>query len=280
MDPLPSTDIIAPALFIGHGAPFYAIKKNPFTPTWANFMKTVPSTAVTAIIVISAHWYEPGLAVTANERPETIHDFGGFEQALHEVQYPAKGSPSLCQKVAELLFPEKVEQSLDWGYDHGAWTILMHTHPKADIPVIQLRLDQSKSPAQLFELGRKLAPLRRQGVMILGSGNVSHNLRQARFDMFGDTENAADWNKRFTTDVQKWILTKDWQSLQNCSKHPDFKMASPSPDHFLPILVIAGASEANDQVKVITEGYDAWSLSMNSYAFVPQYGKPETKVEL
>lgn len=249
--------------FIGHGTPQYAVSENPFTPTWVRYFEGVPNPE--AIVMASAHWYGPGTAVTAEQSPRTIHDFGGFGPELFAIQYPALGNPALAARVVDLLAPHPVAKSLDWGLDHGTWTVMMHIWPSADVPVVQLRIDSTLRPGELFEIGRRLEPLRDDGVAIIGSGNIVHNLASARPDPSG---HPAEWNVRFDTDIADWLERRDFDALVGYEQHADARMAVPTPDHFLPLLVVAGASGEADQLETITEGYDLWSLSMRSLVFV------------
>jgi 4,5-DOPA dioxygenase extradiol len=249
-----------PAAFFGHGSPMNALERNRFTEAWRVFGAAVRPRA---ILVISAHWYINATAVTAMPQPRTIHDFYGFPPELFAVQYPAPGDPVLAHEIAELLGDEHVGLDHDsWGIDHGTWSVLVHAFPKADVPVLQLSINALKSFDYHLGLGSKLAPLSERGVLIVGSGNVVHNLRQIDWRQ----PNAAfDWNRRFDGAV-KAMLTAAPGELAHIQAHPDYTMAAPTPDHFLPLLYIAGLAEATRvPAEVLVEGYSMGSLSMTSY---------------
>ena len=257
-----------PALFIGHGAPVYARWPNPFTPAWPRAVDGRPTPE--AVVVVSAHWYRPGLAVTVQDQPPTIHDFGGFAPEFYEITYPAPGAPWLADRIADLVTPWPVERSTDWGLDHGAWTVLLHLWPDASVPVVQLRLASDLSGADQIELGRRLRPLRDEGVAVLGSGNVVHNLGAMRPDLLTRADGEpAPWNERFDTHVADLLDRRDLDGLARWDEHPDARMANPTPEHLLPLLVVAGAAVDDDDLTTITEGPDAWSLSMRSVSFAP-----------
>lgn len=252
-----------PALFIGHGTPMNAIEVNKYTKKWRQLGETLPRPK--AIVMISAHWYTRKAAVTAMEKPKTIHDFGGFPQALYDVQYPAAGSPALAQQVIELLSPIKVDLDQSWGLDHGAWSVLVKMYPKADIPVLQLSIDASKPAAYHFEMGRKLAPLREQGIMIIGSGNVVHNLR-----MLKHNDDPYPWAKSFNQYVRSnlgWQGPVDQHPLVNFKQHEAAALANPSPEHYLPLLYVLGCRAQDEPHSILTEGYESGSLSMLSAQF-------------
>jgi 4,5-DOPA dioxygenase extradiol len=250
-----------PAVFIGHGSPMNAIEHNRFTTSWAEFGSSIERPR--AVLAVSAHWYVGFTAVTAMERPKTIHDFFGFPQQLFDIEYPAPGDPALAREVAQVLDPIWVGEDLDsWGIDHGTWSVLVHVFPDADVPVVQLAIDMNKSLSEHLAIGAKLNTLRDQGVLVLGSGNVVHNLR----DMdWSHPESAFDWNDRFDRDVRR-IMTNDPQSLVEVGSHQDFRLAVPTPDHFLPLAYIAGiAAESGVQAEVLVGGPQYGSLSMTSY---------------
>lgn len=265
-----------PAVFIGHGSPMLAIQDSPYAPKWRAFFAKFPRPK--AILCVSAHWYGRGTAVTYVDKPETIHDFGGFPRELFEVQYPAPGDKNLCNRVKELLsqgaHPRKVELAENWGLDHGAWTILKHIWPKADIPVVQLRIDSTLTPAEHIQVGSQLTALRDEGYLILGSGNVVHNLRELEWGAEGK---GSDLCKKFDADVHKWVSSRDFDAIAKWESHPHAKRAHSSVDHFLPIAYIAGASTPEDTLVTINEGYDMGSLSMRSFAYVSP--APEAKSE-
>jgi 4,5-DOPA dioxygenase extradiol len=248
-----------PAAFLGHGNPMNALDRNKYTEAWRAFGRAVPTPRV--ILVVSAHWYTNATAVTGMVRPRTIHDFYGFPQELFAVDYPAPGMPGLCEEVADAVKPRWVGCDVDsWGLDHGTWSVLMHAFPDAAIPVVQLSLNAFKSFDQHLELGRRLAPLRDQGVLILGSGNIVHNLRAVDFRR---PEHAYDWAQRFD-DQARGVLQSDPTSIASLDAHPDFEHAVPTPDHYLPLLYIAGLA-GPEPLDLLVDGHVAGSISMAAY---------------
>jgi 4,5-DOPA dioxygenase extradiol len=243
---------LMPAAFLGHGSPMNALERNRFTEAWRAFGASVPKPR--AILAVSAHWHVNGLAVTAMPNPRTIHDFYGFPQALFDMQYPAPGLPQLAEEVADVVSPDRVGADLDgWGIDHGTWGVLVHAFPQADIPVVQLSLDARKPLDWHVQLGAKLAGLRERGVLVIGSGNVVHNLR------------AIDWKQRFDTEARQ-LMTERPHDIASLASHRDYKLAVPTDEHFLPLLYLAGmASAAGKTTDVLVEGYAMGSLSMTSY---------------
>ncbi len=250
-----------PAAFLGHGSPMNALETNRFTSAWRAFGACVP--APRAILVVSAHWYTGVTAVTAMARPRTIHDFFGFPQKLFDIEYPAPGDVSLAHEVAEIAKPTSVGLDHDsWGLDHGAWSVLVHAFPKADVPVVQLAIDARKDFDFHYELGARLAPLRDRGVLIVASGNVVHNLRAIDWSK---PDAGFDWAHRFD-DAARAILTARPGGAPALRDHPDFRRAAPTPDHFIPLLHLAGLASASTQVaKVLIDGYAFGSLSMTSF---------------
>lgn len=251
-----------PALFIGHGSPMNTLEQNRWTSGWQALGQSLPRPK--AVLMVSAHWYIGATAVTAMQNPRTIHDFYGFPPALFAVQYNAPGSPDLAREVAEIAKPTHVAlDETEWGLDHGSWSVLKHLFPEADIPVIQLSIDGTKPGSHHLGLARRLAPLRDQGVMIIGSGNVVHNLRAINWHA-GDT--GADWADRFDIHVEQLMQERPGDILQ-AGAHPDFAKAAPTPDHFLPLLTVAGlAAESGETPDILFEGRTMGSLSMTSYA--------------
>lgn len=250
-----------PAAFLAHGSPMNALESNAFSLAWRELGERVPRPR--AVLAVSAHWYVPALAVTAMEHPATIHDFGGFPQALFDVRYPAPGDPRLASDVARLLAPLQVDlDATSWGLDHGTWGVLVHVFPRADVPVVQLSIDARQDVAFHFELGRRLAPLREQGVLIVASGNVVHDLRS--IDWRRPTA-GFDWARRFDEAAHEIMTTRPQDALALC-EHPDYAHSAPTPEHFLPLLYLAGlASVAGRPATVLVDGYAYGSLSMTSY---------------
>lgn len=254
-------DIAMPSAFLGHGSPMNAVESNRWTESWQTFGLDSPKPR--AILVISAHWYVNATAVTAMPSPRTIHDFYGFPDELFAVQYPAPGDPDLAREIAEALAPHSVELDRDsWGIDHGAWSVLVHVRPEADVPVIQLSINASKPLADHFALGVALEPLRALGIMIIGSGNVVHNL--GRID-WSSPDGGYDSTRRFDERARE-IMTSDPSSIGQLLDHPDWSAAVPTPEHFLPLAYIAGiAAAAGTTAQTLIEGYAFGSLSMTSY---------------
>ncbi|CAX54191.1 conserved uncharacterized protein YgiD [Erwinia pyrifoliae Ep1/96] len=251
-----------PALFLGHGSPMNVLEENIYTQTWRKLGTALPRPE--AIIAVSAHWYTRGTAVTALEKPRTIHDFGGFPQALFDTHYPAPGSPVLAQQVAGALAPVAVELDREWGFDHGSWGVLIKMYPDADIPLVQLSVDGSKPPAYHFELGRKLAALREQGVMIVASGNVVHNLSRMRWQ---DEAQAWPWAESFNQYVRDnlgWEGEASQHPLVNFMQHEGAALSNPTPEHYLPLLYVLGARAAGETVSIPVDGIVMGSLSMLS----------------
>ncbi|HYO78343.1 MAG TPA: 4,5-DOPA dioxygenase extradiol [Thermoanaerobaculia bacterium] len=245
-----------PAIFFGHGNPMHAIQTNSYTESWSRLGRAIPRPA--AILCVSAHWYLPGTHVTAMERPRTIHDFGGFPRALFEVQYPAPGAPAIASRVQTLV---GAEPDLRWGLDHGTWSVLVHVFPDADVPVVQLSIDETQ-PAQFhYDLGRRLAPLRDEGVLLIGSGNLVHNLHTYAWGRHAPEP--FDWAVRFEQSARDWMTSGDHQPLIDYEKlGRDAQLSAPTPDHYLPLLYILGAQQEGDAVTFPVEGVDGGSISM------------------
>nr|WP_120491345.1 4,5-DOPA dioxygenase extradiol [Corynebacterium lactis] len=251
-----------PAAFIGHGTPMNTLESNRFTQAWADFGKAVPTPR--GILAVSAHWYANATMVTAMPNPRTIHDFYGFPKELNEFNYPAPGLPDLAHEVAEVIKPDWVGMDQDgWGIDHGTWSVLAHVFPKADIPVVQLSINAFKGMDYHMELAAKLNELRRRGILILGSGNVVHNLRAIDFSK---PDAAYDWAQRFDEKAQELMLSNPGDVLA-LTKQREFGMSVPTPDHFIPLLYLAALADAEGQKpEPFAVGYQGGSVSMTSYA--------------
>lgn len=252
---------LMPAAFIGHGNPMNALESNRYTQAWRAFGRAVPKPR--AVLVVSAHWYINATAVTAMPKPRTIHDFYGFPKPLFDVEYPAPGLPELAQEISDMVHPTWVGADVDsWGIDHGTWSVLLHAFPDADVPVVQLSINADQGFDYHLELGAKLAPLREQGVLILGSGNVVHNLSGMDWSL---PDAGYDWAQRFDEDAKAAILD-DPAGAARLDGHRDFRTAVPTPDHFLPLLYLAGlAGASGGGTDVLVDGYAYGSLSMTAY---------------
>jgi len=250
-----------PAIFIGHGSPMNTLESNRYTRTWHSVSASLPRPR--AVLAVSAHWYIGATAVTAMAAPRTIHDFYGFPSELFEVQYSAPGAPEIAQEVAEVVKPMWV--NLDhgqWGVDHGTWSVLTHMYPDADVPVLQLSINAHQPLTYHVELGARLAPLRDTGVLILGSGNVVHNLR--RID-WRQPDFGFDWAQRFDEAVLE-VMSTDPASILSLTQHLDYADAVPTPDHFIPLLYLAGLASADEPAKSLVQGCALGSISMTCYA--------------
>ncbi len=261
-DYFPNTEKM-PVLFLGHGSPMNAIEENQFVQGFRNISKEIP--IPNAILCISAHWFTNGTFVTAMEMPKTIHDFGGFPPELFAVQYPAKGSPELAKATSELLLPEIVHEDHSWGLDHGAWSVIRHLYPKADIPVIQLSIDYTKPAQYHFDLAKKLQKLREKGVLIIGSGNIVHNLRMVDFRNINTIGYGYDWAIEAREKTNNWLLDGDFQQLIDYQKQGNaLQLAIPTPDHYLPLLYTLGLKEKSENLSLFNNELIAGSLSMTS----------------
>jgi 4,5-DOPA dioxygenase extradiol len=250
---------VLPAIFFGHGNPMNAITANGYTEAWQRIGLETPKPK--AILCISAHWFVPNTGVTISTAPRTIHDFGGFPPELYQVQYPAPGDPILARKIQKLLSPLDVTLDNSWGLDHGTWSVLRHVYPAADIPIVQLSIDETQAAASHFEIGKKLAPLRDEGVLIAGSGNLVHNLHTYAWGRH--PLDPYDWAVRFENAAKQMIAAGDLEQLINCENlGKDAELSIPTPDHYLPLLYVLGAGQNNGKIHFPVEGFDGGSISM------------------
>jgi 4,5-DOPA dioxygenase extradiol len=251
-----------PVAFVGHGSPMNAISDNAWSQGFTALGSQLPTP--TAIVTVSAHWYGDGTWITGNERPPTIHDFGGFPQALYEIEYPARGDRKLAETIRTRLAAQRAALSEEWGLDHGTWSVLRFLRPAADLPVLQVSIDRRLAPAEHLAIGRALAPLRDEGVLILGSGNITHNLRHAFRAMQSGDRTTPEWAASFDRDLASALEQRDLRFLEQALERADGRMAHPTPDHWLPLLYVAGASDERDPVSFPITGFDLGSLSMRS----------------
>lgn len=252
-----------PVLFLGHGSPMNAIEENEFVQGFRQVGKEIPKPK--AIIVVSAHWEADGTYVTAMKLPRTIHDFGGFPRELYEVQYPAPGDPELAKETKSIIKTAEVGLDDKWGLDHGAWSVVKHMYPDADIPVVELSLDYRQSPQFHYELAKELSPLRSKGVLIIGSGNMVHNLRMVDWRRMNEVDYRYDWAKEASENMKKFILSGDYGKLINYrSQGSEFKLAIPTPEHYLPLLYVLALKEKNEEVSLFNDKAVGGSLTMTS----------------
>jgi 4,5-DOPA dioxygenase extradiol len=250
---------ILPAIFFGHGNPMNAVQNNSYTEAWSRIGAQIARPR--AILSISAHWFVPKTGVTIATAPRTIHDFGGFPPELYQVRYPAPGDPDLARRVRDMLAPLPVSLDDSWGLDHGTWSVLRHVYPAADIPLVQLSIDEAQPPAFHFEIGRKLAPLRGEGVLIVGSGNLVHNLHAYAWGRH--MPEPYDWAVRFEAEARGLLLSGEDRRLVHYEKlGREALLAIPTPDHYLPLLYVIGARQGRDTVTFPVEGVDGGSISM------------------
>jgi 4,5-DOPA dioxygenase extradiol len=251
-----------PAIFFGHGNPMNALLVNPYTEKWAAIGAALPRPK--AILAVSAHWYIQDAAVTVTTAPKTIHDFGGFPRELYQVQYPAPGDPDLAARVQKLLAPLPVRLDRSWGLDHGTWSVLRHVYPRADIPVVQLSIDETQPASFHYQIGERLAPLREEGVLILGSGNVVHNLHAYAWGRH--VQEPYDWAISFESRVRELLLAEEYKPLVDYENKLGIEadLAVPTPDHYLPLLYVAGSRAASEKLTFPVEGVDGGSVSMLS----------------
>jgi 4,5-DOPA dioxygenase extradiol len=252
-----------PVLFLGHGSPMNAIEENEFVEGFRNIAQTFPKPK--AILCISAHWETLGTFATAMEHPRTIHDFGGFPPQLYAVQYPAPGSPELAQELKKLITKADVGLDDKWGLDHGCWSVVKHLYPKADVPVVQLSMDHFQSPQYHYDLAQELAPLREQGVLIIASGNMVHNLGLVAWEMMDEPEYGYDWAIDANNQMKEFILSGDHQSLIDYqSRGRAFKLSIPTPEHYVPLLYALALKDDYEPIIVFNDKIVAGSLSMTS----------------
>ncbi len=254
-----------PVLFIGHGSPMNGIENNEYSQTWAELGKSIPTPK--AVLVISAHWLSAGTKITAMNNPKTIHDFGGFPQQLFDVQYPAPGNPDLALETKKLITTTNVDMDHDWGLDHGTWTVVRHMYPKADIPVLQLSIDYYKPAEYHYNLAAQLADLRKKGVLIIGSGNMVHNLRMVAWDKM-NTNYGFDWAHEMNTIFKDKIGNGDHKALMNYEKlHKAATLAIPTPDHYWPMIYSLALRDKKDDVTFFNDSFVGGSLTMTSFMY-------------
>lgn len=255
-----------PLLFLGHGSPMNAIEENEFVKGFRNVGKEIQKPK--AILCISAHWETKGTFVTAMETPRTIHDFGGFPQELYNVQYPSPGNPDLAYETQRIVHTTKIGLDNKWGLDHGAWSVIKHLYPNADVPVVQLSLDYTKSAQYHFELATELSALRNKGILIIGSGNMVHNLRMVAWDKLEGDPYAFDWATEANEKMKSHILNGDFQSLIEYDKQGKaFELAIPTPEHYLPLIYTLALKDKNDTITLFNDQALGGSLSMTSVKF-------------
>lgn len=252
---------IMPAIFFGHGNPMNAVINNNYTEGWRRMGKQTPKPK--AILSISAHWFVPKTGVTISTAPRTIHDFGGFPRELYQVQYPAPGDPELARRVKTLLEPLQVNLDNSWGLDHGTWSVLRHVYPAADVPVVQLSIDETQPSSFHFDIGRKLAPLRDEGILIVGSGNLVHNLHTYAWGRH--VPDPYDWAIRFENEAKEMMLAGEYKPLINYETlGPEASLSIPTPDHYLPLLYVIATRQQGEVITFPIEGVDGGSISMLS----------------
>ena len=248
-----------PVLFVGHGNPMNSISNNPYSRGWAELGRVLPTPR--AILAISAHWYIPETSVTVMHPPRTIHDFYGFPQELYEIDYPAPGSPELAEQVADLLGPDRVELDNDWGLDHGTWSVLRHIYPRAHVPVVQLSLNMRHPPEKHYELGQRLYKLRKEGILVFGSGNIVHSL--ATYNWRNPSSNPPGWAVDFEEWNRNMLLAGKTEALVDyLGRGKMAALSAPTPEHYLPLLYLAGLHDKTDGVSFPVEGFDGGAMSM------------------
>ena len=260
---LPIQEKLMPLLFIGHGSPMNGIEDNEFSNRWTSIAKEIPTP--TAVLVVSAHWFTKGTQITAMDFPKTIHDFGGFPEALYKVQYPAPGNPLLAKETAALIHSTKVELDHEWGLDHGTWTIIRHMYPEAKIPVLQLSIDYSKHPSFHYELAKELFQLRKKGVLIIGSGNMVHNLGMVKWDKLDEPNYGYDWAFAINQKIKEHILADNHLPLINYEKMgKEAMLAIPTPEHYLPLIYTLGLKAKDESISFFNDKAVGGSLTMTS----------------
>jgi 4,5-DOPA dioxygenase extradiol len=260
---LPEQEHLMPVLFIGHGSPMNGIEDTEFSRRWTQMAKEIPTPK--AVLVVSAHWFTSGTKITAMNAPPTIHDFGGFPKELFDVQYPAPGNPALAKETAQLLHAAHVELDHDWGLDHGTWTVVRHMYPDAHIPVLQLSIDYTKGPQYHYDLARQLYALRKKGVLIIGSGNMVHNLRMVAWDKLNDKEYAFDWAAQANDKFKQLIREGNHKALINYSSlGREVSLSIPTPEHYLPLMYTLGLKGSKDNVSFFNDKAVGGSLTMTS----------------
>lgn len=258
---LPLQDSLMPVLFIGHGSPMNGIEDNEFSAKWAGIAKDIPEPK--AVLVVSAHWFTKGTHITAMDFPRTIHDFGGFPQALFDVNYPAPGNPALALDTAGLIHSTEVGLDHDWGLDHGAWTVVRHMYPTANIPVLQLSIDYTKDAAYHYNLAKELYELRKRGVLILGSGNMVHNLRMMSWEMIHG--GGYDWALEMNDTFKHMIINREHQQLADYKNlGREAMLAIPTPEHYLPLMYTLGLQNTHEDVSLFNDKAVGGSLTMTS----------------
>lgn len=263
---LPGQEQLMPVLFVGHGSPMNGIEDSEFSRRWTQMAREIPTPR--AVLVVSAHWFTRGTHITAMDFPETIHDFGGFPQALFDVQYPAPGNPALAKETATLIRSAHVEFDHDWGLDHGTWTIVRHMYPEAIIPVLQLSIDFTKGPQHHYEMAKELYALRKKGVLIIGSGNMVHNLGLVAWNKLNDPGYAYDWALKMNDTFKALIQDGDHKALVNYSSlGKEALLAIPTPEHYLPLMYTLGLKGSKDAVSFFNDKVVGGSLTMTSVKF-------------
>jgi len=260
---LPWQQTMMPVLFIGHGSPMNGIQDNEFSARWKKMAKDIPTPK--AVLVVSAHWLSRGTRITSMEFPQTIHDFGGFPQELFDVKYPAPGSPEIAKETKNLVKSISIEEDHDWGLDHGTWTIVRHMYPEAEIPVLQLSIDRNKCGKYHFDLAKELAELRKKGVLIIGSGNMVHNLSMLAWDKIEEPGFGYDWALEMNERFKKHISEGDYNPLINYENlGQEARLAIPTPEHYIPLLYTLGLKEGEEQISFFNDKAVAGSLTMTS----------------